>query len=800
MKKWRSIVLVWCMLLCGSRMTAQEYSVQFFDDTDGLSHGHISQIAQDTTGMIWIATWNGINRYDGTHFAVFKPSMNDDIFVPNDIVRRLVLRRDNNLLCRIENRVLLFDTKSCTFDTLPADEERQAYEQLHEKLKPEQQIPKGQTLRYGKTTLPNILNEFVDRQGNIWSVSSINGLYRSTPLPSCGRLLGHEEVRSMARLKDGTLIAANRYSQQLQLFDTAFTHKGYLTPRGELSKLPVSFENLIYCIFQTREGQLLLGRKPGGLIEFDHGRKRIYDSIPNIYDIRQDKDGNVWVATFGYGIWRGVRENGKKLCFTVLEGTENLSVRRLFLYDDGTLLAATTAGLLVVDDMYASQPVVRIHSRRQHNRSSLSSNAVMCVAVMNGKVYVGTEGGGVNTCSWEHIHDVDLAFEQLTPPQGVAGDIIYEMIPWDSSELVIQTKTALHFYNTQTSQMDVFGKSFFNNPEVCKYGEVAPLKIDDRQILTASAAGLYLFDEKEAFGLRDSVRIALHSMYRSNAEIAYNVDDITELTLEPNHRTVVLSFSALDYRNNSDILYSTRLYKSGEHQDWGPLNTVSDIVIQDIQPGDYIFEIRSTDAFGHLLDNTRRIAIHVPPTFLESTWGKAVVIVLLLCIVIAITVVTIQLQVARKKRTETLEAYLEIQERLALIEKQRIENPQMPLPEILSTGYMSQNEQFMNALHHFMEENIDNNEILIADMAHVTGMSRASLNRKMKELFGLTPKDFVQTARIKHACSLLQTTDMSAKEIAYACGFSDQRYFSKCFKSETGKTPTEYRTNLMNTK
>ena len=59
--------------------------------------------------------------------------------------------------------------------------------------------------------------------------------------------------------------------------------------------------------------------------------------------------------------------------------------------------------------------------------------------------------------------------------------------------------------------------------------------------------------------------------------------------------------------------------------------------------------------------------------------------------------------------------------------------------------------------------------------------------------FPYLEKDFVQAARIKHACNLLRTTDMATKEVAYACGFSDPRYFSKSFKANTGDTPTEYR-------
>lgn len=80
------------------------------------------------------------------------------------------------------------------------------------------------------------------------------------------------------------------------------------------------------------------------------------------------------------------------------------------------------------------------------------------------------------------------------------------------------------------------------------------------------------------------------------------------------------------------------------------------------------------------------------------------------------------------------------------------------------------------------------------DLADRACMSRSSLNRKMHDLFNLSAKDFLQAARIKHASQLLRTTDMAAKEVAYSCGFTDPKYFAKCFKSSTGQTPTEYRT------
>ena len=117
----------------------------------------------------------------------------------------------------------------------------------------------------------------------------------------------------------------------------------------------------------------------------------------------------------------------------------------------------------------------------------------------------------------------------------------------------------------------------------------------------------------------------------------------------------------------------------------------------------------------------------------------------------------------------------------------------MPLPEVMVAGYLNKNEQFLQTLTAFMETNMGNEDIGVDDLLTATGMSRSSLNRKMHELFNLSPKDFLQEARIKHACSLLRQTDLSVKEIAYSCGFSNPHYFATCFKSSTGFTPSEFR-------
>ena len=75
----------------------------------------------------------------------------------------------------------------------------------------------------------------------------------------------------------------------------------------------------------------------------------------------------------------------------------------------------------------------------------------------------------------------------------------------------------------------------------------------------------------------------------------------------------------------------------------------------------------------------------------------------------------------------------------------------------------------------------------------IEGLPIAGLQRKLKQTMGITPQELLSEARIKHACKLLRTSEKTVAEVAYACGFSDPKYFSKCFKQSTGKTPSEYK-------
>lgn len=106
----------------------------------------------------------------------------------------------------------------------------------------------------------------------------------------------------------------------------------------------------------------------------------------------------------------------------------------------------------------------------------------------------------------------------------------------------------------------------------------------------------------------------------------------------------------------------------------------------------------------------------------------------------------------------------------------------------------SPDEKLLERIMQIINKNIGNADLSIDTIAELVGISRVHLHRKMKELTGQSPHDFVRSLRLKQAASLLAAGNMSISDVVYACGFSTPATFSTLFKKTYGLTPREYMT------
>ena len=102
-------------------------------------------------------------------------------------------------------------------------------------------------------------------------------------------------------------------------------------------------------------------------------------------------------------------------------------------------------------------------------------------------------------------------------------------------------------------------------------------------------------------------------------------------------------------------------------------------------------------------------------------------------------------------------------------------------------------QEMMEKLLRFMEEHIADEDLKIEELAEAVHMGRTVFYGKIKALVGMSPSDFLRRLRMQRAEELIARSKMNFSQIAFRIGFSDPKYFTKCFKKETGMTPSEYR-------
>lgn len=108
----------------------------------------------------------------------------------------------------------------------------------------------------------------------------------------------------------------------------------------------------------------------------------------------------------------------------------------------------------------------------------------------------------------------------------------------------------------------------------------------------------------------------------------------------------------------------------------------------------------------------------------------------------------------------------------------------------------NRDEKFLTNLIGWLEENIENSDLTIEDLAGHLGLGRTTMYNKIKSLTGKSPSELIKEYRIAKSELLLRTGQFAISEVAYKVGFSDPSYFSRCFKEQYKASPLEYMRNL----
>ena len=105
-------------------------------------------------------------------------------------------------------------------------------------------------------------------------------------------------------------------------------------------------------------------------------------------------------------------------------------------------------------------------------------------------------------------------------------------------------------------------------------------------------------------------------------------------------------------------------------------------------------------------------------------------------------------------------------------------------------------QQFINKFNTLINENLDNADFSVEHLAEDLHISRVQLYRKIKAIMGINVSDYINNIRLEKSKAMLESSDLSIAEIAYAHGFSSPNYFSTSFKNKYGISPAAYRKSI----
>lgn len=102
-------------------------------------------------------------------------------------------------------------------------------------------------------------------------------------------------------------------------------------------------------------------------------------------------------------------------------------------------------------------------------------------------------------------------------------------------------------------------------------------------------------------------------------------------------------------------------------------------------------------------------------------------------------------------------------------------------------------QNFIEQVMNIIEENMSNSELTIDEIANAVAMGRTAFYKKVKAVIGISPINLISEIRIKRAIQLFDGGEPNIAQVAFMTGFNDPKYFSRCFKKQTGVTPSQYK-------
>ncbi|WP_372932915.1 hybrid sensor histidine kinase/response regulator transcription factor [Mariniphaga sediminis] len=361
----------------------------------------------------------------------------------------------------------------------------------------------------------------------------------------------------------------------------------------------ISSNNIKALVF-TDDQKLLVGTHNSGLNLFEPKKRKntrfTTGNTPgsiasnSVYAIIKDHKSQIWVGT-----WNGLNKfdpQNKTFehFYSDSKGQQLTSSQITYLFEDSQnrIWIGTFEG---VNIFYPEKRIFESFRNKTDDPASLSHNFVNCIFEDNRKrIWIGTNSG-LNV-----FNEVERNFKRFKTADGLSNNVIHGILEDTKNRLWISTNEGIDVFN----QEDKTFEHYIVNDGVqnTQYNNYSFCRLKDGYFLFGGIKGLTIFNPEDIDKRPFNSKVLLTNLSINNAII--NSDDSTQIlsshisqtekiTLRHNQNTVTLSYVAINYMDNKNITYLTKL-ENYDNQWMAAGNTMT---FSKLPPGNYSFKVKA---------------------------------------------------------------------------------------------------------------------------------------------------------------------------------------------------------------